>query len=396
MIAISPTIIVVAFSRPQALRRSLRALNNAYYRQPVNLIISIDGGASEEVVSVAKEFDFECGEKKVVEYKENMGLRRHILRCGDLSKTKGSIILLEDDIVVDKFFYVFAQDALSFYHNDEEIAGVSLYSPEYNEYAGLPFSPLRSQYDTYFMQVPCSWGQAWTSAQWSAFRSWQEGVDDLDVKNSVKLPAYVKKWKGSSWKKYFALYLAECNKKFVYPYLSHATNVSDAGGFHNVSGSNIVQVGLPLQNRDFRKYSFSPIHENSIEYDSFMENCTESVLRLIKEHNGLQGSLCFDVYGQKGKELISEYDYCVTIKKANSQICRYKADYRPIENNIIFSSTTDRRGFELALVETCSLKFDFPWYSINLLLYWSGFNYLARKFAVANAVGLFKKVMYKL
>ncbi|WP_152525356.1 glycosyltransferase family A protein [Marinobacter sp. EN3] len=392
----SPAIVVVAFSRPHALKRALAALNEACYRSNVKLIISIDGGASTEVVFIAKEFTFDHGEKYVFEHKENMGLRAHILKCGDLSETEGSVIIIEDDIVVDKFFHIYAQSALAFYSNDQAIAGISLYAPEYNEYAGLPFTPLKSEYDTYFMKVPCSWGQAWSADQWARFRTWLRDIDDSELLLSKELPSYVKAWGNSSWKKYFALYLVQCNKKIVYPYVSHSTNVSDEGGFHNKSGSNIVQVSLPLQNRGYRDYKFDPNNDSSIVYDSFMENCSDFVFDKVKSVSGVKGSLCFDFYGLKGAELLSEFDYCVTSKKTRASILAYKADYRPVENNVLLTSGDVVGNHSFVLTEVSALRSRSSKYPGDTLLYWSGFNFLSRRFFLANIVGVLRKFWSKL
>lgn len=391
-----PTIIVVAFSRPKALHRSLTAINNAYYRSNVRLIISLDGGAFEEVVAIAEDFQFSHGEKLVFRREDNIGLKNHILECGDLSESEGSVIVLEDDIVVDKFFHIYAHDALSFYEDADCIAGISLYAPEYNEYAGLPFSPLQSEYDTYFMQVPCSWGQAWTSGQWFKFREWLKGVDDSELLDTPRLPDYVKKWKSSSWKKYYALYLVQCDKSFVYPYTSLTTNVSDPGGFHNVSGSNIVQVHLASQSRGFRDFHFSPVVDSALKYDSFMENCTESIFSYIKDFNQINGSICLDLYGIKPIGLLEGFDYCITSKATKAKIFSYKPDYRPVENNILFDSKAGSGHPSFKLTKTLDLCSANTQANLNELIYWAGFNFFSKKYIFSNIEGLIKRIWSKL
>jgi hypothetical protein len=76
------------------------------------------------------------------------------------------VVVLEDDLVVDRYYYLYASCALQHYRCDDRVAGIALYAPEYNEYASLPFAPMANGYSTYPMQMPCSWGQCWTREQW--------------------------------------------------------------------------------------------------------------------------------------------------------------------------------------------------------------------------------------
>lgn len=393
----SPTVVVLAFSRPLALKRLLYSLNNAHYGTHVRLIISIDGGASREVISAAKKFEFIHGEKIVREQKTNLGLRQHVLSCGDLSETEGSVIILEDDIVVDKYYYVYAQQALTFYLNDDAVGGVSLYAPEFNEYAGLPFRPLKNEFDTYMMQVPCSWGQAWTSRQWSQFRNWMKSVDESSLIQHCQLPSYVKKWKSSSWKKSFALYLIDQDKYFIYPYNSFTTNVSDPGGYHNASGSSVVQVSLLCQSRTFRGLVFSPNDDAAIRYDGFMENCSQHIINHVRKRFNIGGSVCFDIYGTKDSIVLNNYDYCITSKDAGAAVANFPAAYRPVENNFLFPEVRSDATSIFKLCKVEDLSYSPAWRtSSGLLEYWAGFNFYAKKYVIANILGYIKRAFSKL
>lgn len=387
-----PAVVVVAFSRPEALRRSLRAIDNAKYSDDVTLIISIDGGASPEVHSVADEFIFSSGEKVVLKHSDNLGLKNHILKCGDLSERYGSVIILEDDIVVDSHFYSYAQDALNFYKGEESVAGVSLYAPEYNEYAGLPFSPIFSEYDTYFMQIPSSWGEAWSFDHWSGFRQWLLSYDEEELQSTILLPNYVKAWKSSSWKKLFAFYLCSLDKYFVFPYRSLATNVSDPGGFHNVNGSNIVQVHMGLQTRAYRELEFPLFTNSSVSYDSFMENTSHDFIGEIKNNIGIDGGLTLDLYGLKPVGNISCYEYCITVRKPESYIHSFACSFRPVEMNLLQKSINGQRGSCFYLFSPkCNLSLK-NGCRLELLFYWAGFDFLSKKYLTSLLFGVFEKI----
>ena len=126
-----PAIVVVGYNRPHSLRRILKSLTLANYLvEDVPLVISIDFSDSpegHEARAYAKEFEWTFGPKRVISHPENIGLRRHILSCGDLASEYGSIIVFEDDLSASPCFYEYSAAALEFAEQDPLIGGVSLY-----------------------------------------------------------------------------------------------------------------------------------------------------------------------------------------------------------------------------------------------------------------------------
>ena len=130
-----PVIIAVGFSRPNSLLRLLTSINNASFDDnDIELIITLDGGAKKEVAEIALQFNFKHGNKTLVQRDKNIGLREHILWCGDQTKKYQSVIILEDDLFVDCHFYRYAQHAINAYKDSDKLAGIALYSPRRNEY----------------------------------------------------------------------------------------------------------------------------------------------------------------------------------------------------------------------------------------------------------------------
>ena len=79
-------IVVVAYNRLSCLDRLLNSLNRAEYeKDDVELIISIDRGDNAQVLELAQRFHWLHGTKRVIYQSENLGLKKHILRCGDIS-----------------------------------------------------------------------------------------------------------------------------------------------------------------------------------------------------------------------------------------------------------------------------------------------------------------------
>ena len=267
---IQPAIIAVAYNRPHSLSRLLGSLKRANYAQAkdITLIISIDKSNNDNVYAVASDFEWPHGEKKIIRHEQNIGLRKHIISCGDLSDMYGSVIIFEDDMFVGPGFYSFARQALKKYSNDAKIAGISLYSYTYNEFARAPFMPVADGFDAYFMQVPSSWGQIWTQEQWDKFKNYYNQAEKLIEDH--KIPPKVYSWPTStSWKKYFYKYIAENNLYFVFPKVSHATNFGDAGTHFRNDVQNF-QVPIFYCSKTV-EYKLPSSDESSNKYDTYGE-----------------------------------------------------------------------------------------------------------------------------
>jgi len=278
-------IVVVAFDRDTCLERLLNSLKNGIYPKEVKLIISIDGGGSDKVIGFANDFHWPHGDKEVVLHAENLGLRQHILSCGQLSKQYDGIILLEDDLYVSPFFYNYTNTVLNKYHDESSIAGIALYSHQFNETALLPFQSLKDGNDVFFLQLACSWGQSWLTHQWEEFYTWYENNCNLVLDNDPSLPTDITIWPDTSWKKYFIKYLIDTDKYFVYPNTSYVTNFGDPGQHH--TGTNVFQI--PLAYGDTRL--ILPTFDMSYaKYDAFCEMLSSCMIHYkpdLKEYNTL-------------------------------------------------------------------------------------------------------------
>lgn len=346
-------IVIAAYNRESTLSRLLSSLAKAHYSEPVTLIISIDGGGPGSVKTVARDFDWKFGAKEVIEHPENMGLRQHILSCGSLAKLYDGIILLEDDLYVSPWFYEYTLAALTFYEDCSSICGVALYSYHYNETALFPFVPLSDASHTYFMQMPCSWGQAWLKGHWCAFETWYAGHCDLDYKNDPALPPQIAHWPATSWKKYFFKYMVEQDKYFVYPVCSYTTNFGDTGQNHD--GSHLYQV--PIQRGNAAPYVFMRFEESLIKYDAWFELIPECL-------NSLSGGIfkfdfSVDLHGAKRRESLTG-EYVVTSKKCTSYISSFGRRMVPIEMNVISQiSGDDIYLVRIEQIEDCGVINDY-------------------------------------
>ena len=152
------TIVVICFNRPKSLKRLLKSLNRIKtYGDEITLYISVDNAKkfdinNEEVKKIAKSFEWKYGNKVIDIKDKNLGLKNHVIECGNLTNKFDNLIVLEDDLLVSPLIYEYSKQVVDFYDNDERIAGYGLYKYPKNQYANRIFEPLNDGSDVFFMQ----------------------------------------------------------------------------------------------------------------------------------------------------------------------------------------------------------------------------------------------------
>lgn len=325
---VSPAIVVVAFNRPSALTRLLRTLDRANYggREDIQLVISLDFSDERETAQIANSFEWKAGPKRIIEHRQRLGLKNHVMSCADLASEYGAIILLEDDLAVAPEFYNYSRQALAFYHRDPAIAGISLYSFVYNEFANIPFRAIDDGNEVYFVRSAVSWGQIWTADQWAGFRAWFDanGAEE----RFLAVPKAVKEWRKTSWKKYFNAYLAAERKYFVVPRYAMSTNTGESGT-HFPSLVTYQTAPLAFGHRCFR---FTPLGESRARYDAFFEiepECLKSYVPALRDFD-----FCTDLNGTK-EASHRDAPYVLTSRAARNPAISYGFRHFPPELNVI-------------------------------------------------------------
>ena len=352
-----PAIIAIGYNRADSLNRLLTSLNNAIYDyDDIKLIISIDHSKKEndeknlEVLKAAETFVWKHGDKEVIYREKNMGLRPHVLACGDLVNDYSSIIMLEDDIFVSPVFYRYACQALEFSSDKAYISGVSLYNHRMNFQTREMFYPIEDGYDNWYLKFPQSWGQAWTAPQWNGFKKWYD-ENSSQPPSGDDMPASVAAWPESSWMKYYVKYMISVNKFHLYPRHSLTTNFCDAGT--NASNTDL-SFQVPLAFKTTRPFNFSDISESSAVYDQFFEN--------VNLYNFLGipwNKLTVDLYGHKP---LPSQGYLLTRKHLNFKIENtFGCIQRPLEMNVI-NNIPGRNFYLYNLAETAENHFKGPEY----------------------------------
>ena len=332
----NPAIIIIAYNRTDSLNRLLNAIQTAHFSlQNIPLVISIDHSENQEVETIADNFSWQHGKKTVIKHKTHLGLKKHIETCGSLLSTYTSAVFLEDDLVVSPYFYDYTFDALAAFSRTETVAGISLYTYQYTENGFLPFFPIVTKSDNYFMQVASSWGQIWTAQQWSDFKQWYE--QNSTIKKEEKIPNYIREWGENSWKKHFIRYLIAENKYFVFPTLALATNFSDKGT--HATTENLFQVPLQLEKKE---YKFTQPNDSTAVYDAWFEINPQSLNKLVPELSSLDYDV--DLYGRKELNILTK-DTTLTTRKGTILKKGYDLNMFPLLQNILLKNVGNKINF---------------------------------------------------
>lgn len=327
-------IVVITYNRLHCVKRLVESLQNAWYDgDTVDLIISIDKSNTDLVEKWADKQTWKHGAYKVIRHEKNLGLRAHVLECGNRVKDYDAIAVFEDDVTASPNFYRYSKQCVDKYKDDDRIAGISLYG---FPHAGMDlhaFTPLASGYDVYFMSIAQSWGQIWMKHQWEDFYNWYTN-DPSEFGYAPRLNKLYN-WPKSSWLKYHIKYCIEKNKYFVYPYHSLSTNNSDAGTHAKKQLRSNTLCQSNLQTLPQNKYSLPSLDECSVKYDFYYEAQFLGKYLGVNEEN-----LCVDLYGDKRNE--EHKRYWLTCEPAPYKIIKsFDLAYKPWENNIILNKQGD-------------------------------------------------------
>ena len=317
------TIVVVGYNRADAMERVLHSLSRAQYDYTdIRLVVSIDHSGNEEVVHTAEAFEWKYGEKEVIYRPERLGLRKHIISCGDMTEKYDTVMILEDDIYVSPDFYNYAMQTLEKYGDHPQIAGIALNTKRELLESVYPFFPLRTGYDIYFQQFATSWGQVWNRRMWTGFKKWYEEHQTLPFHRDV-LPQ-IQNYPDTSWAKFYQTYIVAQGKYFVYSYDSLTTNFGDAGEHFNHDSSAFQSV-LFYGKKEYRM----PAFEDGVKYDIFGEP-----LGLGKVLEVPEEELTCDFWGRKQEASYKRY-LLTCCRRPYKVVKQFSMCMKPMELNVM-------------------------------------------------------------
>lgn len=331
-------IIVVTYDRLPCLRRLIDCLQQADYDgREVPLIVSVDKSGNDRTGEYVSGIRWPYGPFRPVLHPENLGLRKHILSCGDYLDEYDAVIVLEDDLTVSRDFYRYACQCVETYAGDPTIAGISLYGFGMNYLTRYPFRPVRDRSDVYLMRCAMSWGEVWMRDAWRRFRAWYD-THSAEFDNLPHIPDGINRWGNNSWLKYHTRYCIEEQKYFVFPYDSLSTNNGDPGT-HGGRSSTLLQTEFSLPRE---RFLLPPAGEIKVRYDGFFEpEFLAEALDVPAEE------LCVDLWGTKQGRIGARYRLTLA-SLPYRRIATYDLACKPIEMNIL----TGRKGDAIRLYDT--------------------------------------------
>ena len=228
-------IAVFAYNRPSHLRRVLISLED-YKIKKINLFL--DGPKNLRDKILQKEIIFMIKYNKLlniklIRLKKNVGLAKSIISGIDyLTKKKKNVIILEDDCIPRREFFLFILDIIKkqFYKkNTVPICGYQL--PEIENAKDRKIYPL-------FFKYFIPWGWFVTYKDWNEYRSSKSTAKKDFIKND-KLFSQIKKIAEKKNKKIWSLKFIEYNlirkRKIIFPNKSLIKNIGFDGSGVNSS-----------------------------------------------------------------------------------------------------------------------------------------------------------------
>lgn len=329
-------LVVVGYNRPDSIRRILKSLAEAQYDyENIQLVVSIDHSGNEEVVQAAEDFVWKYGPKRVWYRPGRLGLRKHIISCGDLTEEYGAVMILEDDLLVSPDFYNYAMQALEKYGEHPKIAGIGLNSRKELLESPYPFYPLHRGDDVYFQQFATSWGQVWNRRMWSDFKVWYEAHQELP--QNPEVPLTILRYPETSWAKFYQSYVVAEQKFYVFSYESLTTNFGDAGEHFNHSSSAFQSV-LFYGKKEYRMPEF----EDGVKYDIYGEPLGMGQYLGIPEEE-----LTCDFWGRKQEASYRKY-LLTCCRRPFKAVRQFSMCMKPMELNVM----KEIPGKELTLYDT--------------------------------------------
>lgn len=249
-------IVIFAFNRPDHFAKTLSALSKNPEFNLSPLFIYCDGSKSafdnsgiDKTRAIANQFPHP--DKMVIESDINKGLAKSVISgVTEVIRAYGKVIVLEDDLVVERCFLNFLNQALIIYENIPQVMQISAYM--------FPIPEFAERTETLFLTNITSWGWATWSHAWEKFdpdaTGWQTLLRnkamrrEFDVDGSYEYSDMLfrqKKGKIDSWAIYWNWSVYSHAGLVVYPPVTLVKNIGfDGSGTHS-------------QKLNFEDYNFS-------------------------------------------------------------------------------------------------------------------------------------------
>ncbi|XP_009613820.1 uncharacterized protein [Nicotiana tomentosiformis] len=265
---------IITQNRANSLARLLKALSDAYYiGDEVPITFNMDSKVDEATIKLVNSFNWPHGPKTLRRRIIQGGLIRAVSESWYPSSDDDFGLLLEDDIEVSPYYYLWIKYAVLAYHYDPqislpELSSISLYTPrlvevvkERPKWNATNFFKQIHPNTPYLHQLPCSWGAVFFPKQWKEFYVYMNMRFTEDPKqNPVQIPKSRTNGWQASWKKFLIDMMYLRGYVSLYPNFpnqsSFSTNHMEPGAHiaakENVIKHNKADFEVPLLKEDFK------------------------------------------------------------------------------------------------------------------------------------------------
>lgn len=166
---IKPVILIFAFNRPNHLKNLLDSLIKNKESNSLEIIFYIDGPRNSndslkisEVILVIEKYKIYFSKFKINKRIKNIGSKANIIDGITKSlKVYNSAIILEDDLIIDKYFLNFMIRGLKEYYMEKKVFHIS----------GFSFLNSHKKNSSYLTRYMCCWGWATWSNRWAMLKT---------------------------------------------------------------------------------------------------------------------------------------------------------------------------------------------------------------------------------
>ncbi|CAM6128710.1 unnamed protein product [Calypogeia fissa] len=264
---------IITQSRPRSLLRLLNSITYAYYLgDTIDISFNMDSRVDGQTLKMVGDFVWPHGQKIVRRRIIQGGLIRAVSESWYPASDDEYGLLLEDDIEVSPFYYMWLKYALLVYRYDPaisvpELNAIALYTPRVVEIVKERPSWNATEYfqwlhpnTPYLHQLPCSWGSLFFPERWREFYKYMGTRYTADAKvNPVQIPRSRTNGWQASWKKFLIDLMYLRGYVTLYPNFpnqtSFSTNHLEPGAHINASENSLSHrkedFEVPLLQQNF-------------------------------------------------------------------------------------------------------------------------------------------------
>lgn len=259
-------IVVFAFNRLDSLQKTIKSLLDNEEASSSDLFVFVDGPRANVDGESTKVNDVKNYVKNITGFKSltysfsdtNKGLGPSIIAgVSEIINKYGSVIVLEDDLILSSNFLSFMNEGLLIYENEPKVFSVCGYSNLVNKPASYDF-------DSYFCVRSSSWGWAtwkdrwcmvdWELSDWSSVQLNKTRFNKWGGSDCFGMLKDWKNGKNKSWAIRFC-YSQFVNDKFsLFPFVSKVTNDGFRGDGTNCKKYNRFKT--IFDKNGVKKFSF--------------------------------------------------------------------------------------------------------------------------------------------